>query len=62
MTRVLLIVAGTLVTLELFLVDQNLASGTKHLSQLTSSRQILLAADPSLKYVSEDSPYMRSER
>jgi hypothetical protein len=62
MTRTLLIAAGALITLELFLVDQELDSGINRLSKLTPSRQIALAADPSLKYVSEDSPYMRSER
>jgi hypothetical protein len=62
MTRTLLIAAGALITLELFLVNQELDSGINGLSKLTPSRQITLAADPALKYVSEDSPYMRSER
>jgi len=62
MTRTLLIAAGALITLELFLVDLELDSGINRLSKLTPSRQIMLAADPALKFVSEDSPYMRSER
>ena len=63
MARILLIAAGALVTVGLFLVDQKLDSGTGGLSsQFHTSRQIRIAADPSLKYESEDSPYMRSER
>ena len=62
MTRILLIAAATLMTLELFLVEQKLDLGTSRLLQLWPSRQITLAADPSLKYVAEDSPYMRNER
>jgi hypothetical protein len=61
MTRTLLIAAATLMTLELFVVVQKPDLGTNRLSQ-SPSRQITLADDPSLKYVSEDSPYMRSER
>jgi hypothetical protein len=63
MARCLLIAAGMLITLGLFLVAESLESGTGGLSsQLKTSRQIRLAADPSLKYASQDSPYMRSER
>jgi len=63
MARCLLIAAGMLITLGLFLVAESLESGTGDLSsQLKTSRQIRLAADPSLKYASQDSPYMRSER
>ncbi len=59
--RVLLIAAGTLVTLGIFLVDEVFDSETNRPWQRTS-RQMSLAADPSLKFVSEDSSYMRSER
>jgi hypothetical protein len=61
--RILLIAAGILITLSLFLVEWNFDSGTGGLSsKFKTSRQIRLAADPSLKDASEDSPYMRSER
>ena len=63
MARVLSIAAGALLTIGLFLVEEKLDSGTGGLSsQFKTSRPIRLAADPSLKYESEDSPYMRSER
>ena len=61
MMRVLLIAAGTLVTLGILLVDEVFDSETSPPWQRTS-RQMSIAADPSLKFVSEDSPYMRSER
>jgi hypothetical protein len=61
MTRVLLIAAAALVTLGIFLADEVFDSETGRARQLTP-RQISLAADPSLKFISEDSPYMRSER
>ena len=57
----LLITAGMLITLVLS-VEQKLDSAINSLSQMTPSRQIGLAADPSLKFVSEGNPYMRSER
>jgi hypothetical protein len=63
MARILLIAAGMLIALGLFSVEENFNTGTGGLSsQLKTSRQIRLAADPSLKYASEDSPYMRSGR
>ena len=62
MTRILLITAATLMTLELFLVEQKLDLRTSRISLLAPSRQMTLAADPSLKRVSEGSPYMRNER
>jgi hypothetical protein len=62
MTRTPLMAAATLMTIELHLVEQKLDSGEYSISQISISRQIMLAADSSLKYVSEDSPYMRSER
>ena len=61
MMRVLLIAAATLVTLGIFLVDEVFDSERSPPWQRTS-RQMSLAADPSLKFVPEDSPYMRSER
>ena len=63
MARILLIAAGALLTIGAFLVETKLDYATGGLaSQFKTSRQIRLAADPSLKYESEDSPYMRSER
>ncbi len=62
MTRTLLVTAGMLITLELLLVDKQLTSGTDWLVQIKLSPEVALAADPALKYISEDSPYMRSER
>jgi hypothetical protein len=62
MTRTLLVTAGMLITFELFLVDKQLTSGTDRLAQIKLSPEVALAADPALKYISEDSPYMRSER
>ncbi len=62
MTRTLLIVAGILMTLELYMIDQQLAAGIVRLLRTRPSGQATLAANPALKYISEDSPYMRSER
>jgi hypothetical protein len=62
MRRTLLIVAGMLMTFELLLFDQQLAANIDRLSHISPSRQLALASDPALKYISEDSPYMRSER
>jgi hypothetical protein len=63
MARILLIAAGMLIPFGLFLVAENLDPRTGGLSsQFKTSRQLRLAADPSLKYASQDSPYMRSER
>lgn len=62
MTRTLLVTAGMLITLELLLVDKQLTSGTDWLVQIKLSPEVALAADSALKYISEDSPYMRSER
>lgn len=59
MKRTLLIVAGILMTLELLMFDQQLAA---NINRLNPSPELALASDPALKYLSEDSPYMRSER
>ena len=62
MKRTLLIVAGLLMTLELLMFDRQLAANIDRFSHINPSPQMVLAADPALKYISEDSPYMRSER
>jgi hypothetical protein len=63
MARILLILAGTLLTVGLFLVEEKFDSESGGLtSRFKASRQIRLAADPSLKHESEESAYMRSER
>ena len=62
MKRTLLIVAGILMTLELLMFDQQLAANLDRLSHPNPSPELALASDPALKYISEDSPYMRSER
>ena len=61
MVRILLL-AGMMLMLGLFLLDEHLGSEANRSWQAKSPRQIRLAADPSLKRASEDSPYMRSER
>jgi hypothetical protein len=58
MKRTLLIVAGILTTLELLMFDQQLSASIERLSHINPSPQMVLAADPALKYISEDSPYM----
>jgi hypothetical protein len=62
MKRTFLIVAGILMTLELLVFDQQLAANLDRLSHTSPSPELALASDPALKYISEDSPYMRSER
>ena len=62
MKRTLLIAAGILTTVELLMFDQQLAANIDRLSHINPSAQLALASDPALKYISEDSPYMRSER
>ena len=62
MKRTLLIVAGILMTVELLMFDQQLAANIDRLSHINPSPQLALASNPALKYISEDSPYMRSER
>ena len=63
MARILLIAAGALLVIGMFLVEEKLESPSGGLSsQFKTSRQIRVAADPSLKNESEVSPYMRSER
>jgi len=42
--------------------DQQLAANIDRLSLIKPSPELALASDPALKYISEDSPYMRSER
>lgn len=57
-----LIIVGILTTFELFVIDQQLAASAEGLSRTKPLSQMKMAADPALKYISEDSPYMRSER
>ena len=62
MKRTLLIVAAIVTTLGLLMFDQQLAANIDRLSHTNPSPQLALASDPALKYISEDNPYMRSER
>ena len=56
MARIRFAVVTAPIALEFLFIEQRGAA------EFQSSRQIELAADPSLKYVSEDSPFTRSER
>ena len=62
MRQSVLIVAGLLATLELFVIDCQLAASIDRLSRTKPSPEIAMAANPALKYISKVSPYMRSER
>jgi hypothetical protein len=48
--------------LVLFIEDREITAGVERLSKTKILPQSALEADPSLKAVSEDSPYMRTER
>lgn len=61
MTRIPLIVVGIFMMLVLVL-GQRLQAGMELASTRNPSSQMALAADPKMKYISENSPYMRSER
>lgn len=62
MTRILLIVTGILMMLDTLVLDQRLRAGKGVASFRSPASQMALAADPAMKYISENSPYMRSER
>jgi hypothetical protein len=62
MTRILLIVVGIFMTLGVLVLGQRLQAGIELASVRNPSSQMAFAADPTMKYISEDSPYMRSER
>jgi hypothetical protein len=64
MKRTLVIIAGILMTLELLTFDHQRAPNRDQLSYTNPSPEpeLVLASDPALRYISEDSPYMRSER
>jgi len=62
MTRALLVLAGLLVTLVLYIIDQDLTAEIEGPARIERSRPITLSADPSLKSISEHSGFMRSER
>jgi hypothetical protein len=53
---------GSLIFLVLFIKDWETKMGADKLSTMTLPRHSGLNADPSLKLVSERSPYMRTER
>lgn len=59
MERIILAAAGAALMVGLFMLEQHFESEQQG---YRAPRQIRLAADPSLKYQSEESPYMRSER
>jgi hypothetical protein len=53
---------GALMFLVLVVKDREIAGGLERLSNYNASRRIELKPDPDLKGVSENSPYMRTER
>jgi hypothetical protein len=58
----LIAVAGGLAHLVLFMADRGISAGVDRLAELPTVHRSVLDADPSLKLVSEHSPYMRNER
>lgn len=62
MTRILLIVTGILMMLGVLVLDQRLRADKGVASFGNPPSQMALTADPAMKHISEDSPYMRSER
>jgi hypothetical protein len=59
----LILCAGFFITtLVLFIEDYQIKAGVERLSEMRVSPQPSLYADPNLKLVSEQSPYMRDER
>jgi hypothetical protein len=53
---------GSLMFLVLFVKDREIFGGIDRLSKVNGSRLIELKPDADLKSVSENSPYMRTER
>jgi hypothetical protein len=59
----LILCAGFFITtLVLALEDYQISAGVERLSEMRVSPEPSLSADPNLKLVSEQSPYMRDER
>ena len=53
---------GSLIFLVLFIAERQMNAGVDGLSKVRIPRQSVLDADPDLKFITERSPYMRSER
>ena len=59
----LILCAGFFITtLVLFLEDYQITAGVERLSEMRVTPDSALSADPNLRLVSEQSPYMRDER
>jgi hypothetical protein len=59
----LILCAGFFITtFVLFLEDYQITAGVERLSEMRVSPDSSLSADPNLRLVSEQSPYMRDER
>jgi hypothetical protein len=59
----LILCAGFFITtLVLFLEDYQITAGVERLSEMRATPDTSLSADPNLRLVSEQSPYMRDER
>ncbi len=59
----LILCAGFFITaLVLFIEDYQITAGVERLSEMRVTPDSSLSADPSLRLVSEHSPYMRDER
>jgi hypothetical protein len=59
----LILCAGFFITaLVLFIEDYQITAGVERLSEMRVTPDSPLSADPSLRLVSEHSPYMRDER
>jgi hypothetical protein len=59
----LILCAGFFITtLVLVLEDYQISAGVERLSEMRVSHDPSLSADPNLRLVSEQSPYMRDER
>jgi hypothetical protein len=61
-TFVILCAGFFIITLVLFLEDYQIRAGVERLSEMRVSPDTSLSADPNLRLVSEQSPYMRDER
>ena len=58
----LVVLAGGIAHLALVMADREISAGVDRLAALPTADRAMLNADPSLKLVSEHSPYMRNER
>jgi hypothetical protein len=57
-----LVFVGAVIFLMLFIADRQMNAGLDRLSKVRIPPQSVLDADPDLKFMTERSPYMRSER